>query len=233
MRRIRQRLTIEVRSLRGSNATTVIRRLNPIIRGWAAYYRGVVAKEMFSAAGQPLVAAPLPVGAARPPEQAEEMGCLPLLRPVQPVQADRWVFGDRDSGAYLRQFAWTKIVRTPLVMGTASTDDPALDRYWAQRRRNSYALLGGATSTLLIRQRGRCPACGTLLLHAEQEPQSPHDWEQWSRTVDEGHAQAGHRDRRTAAQARSDHPPSPTRPLQPQDAVGPARSTEQTPSGLA
>jgi RNA-directed DNA polymerase len=42
---------------------------------------------------------------------------------------DRWIFGDRDSGAYLRRFAWTKIVRHRLVMGAASPDNPALDQY--------------------------------------------------------------------------------------------------------
>ncbi|EUA14867.1 transposase family protein [Mycobacterium kansasii 732] len=28
-------------------------------------------------------------------------------------------------------------------------------------------------------QRGRCPLCGQLLLHAEVEPQHPDEWEQW------------------------------------------------------
>ena len=36
-RRIRERLRTELRSLRGTNAHAVIKRLNPIIRGWAAY----------------------------------------------------------------------------------------------------------------------------------------------------------------------------------------------------
>ncbi len=48
---------------------------------------------------------------------------------------DRWVFGDRDSGAYLTKFSWTKIVRHVPVQGWASPDDPALEGYWAQRRR--------------------------------------------------------------------------------------------------
>jgi RNA-directed DNA polymerase len=38
-----------MRSLRGANAGAVIKRLNPIIRGWAAYYRGVVSSEIFRA----------------------------------------------------------------------------------------------------------------------------------------------------------------------------------------
>ena len=37
-----------MRSLRGTNSQAVLRTLNPIIRGWAAYYRGVVSEETFS-----------------------------------------------------------------------------------------------------------------------------------------------------------------------------------------
>jgi hypothetical protein len=29
------------------------------------------------------------------------------------ARQDRWVFGDRDSGAYLLKFSWTKIVPAP------------------------------------------------------------------------------------------------------------------------
>jgi len=31
---------------------------------------------------------------------------------------NRWVFGDKDTGAYLPKFAWTKIVRHVMVTGT-------------------------------------------------------------------------------------------------------------------
>ncbi len=47
VRRIRDRLRTEMRSLRGGNARAVIKRLNPIIRGWAAYYRTQVSAETF------------------------------------------------------------------------------------------------------------------------------------------------------------------------------------------
>ena len=46
-----------------------------------------------------------------------------------------------------------------------------------------YAQFGGATASLMIRQRGLCSACGTLLLHADHGPQSPSEWEQWTRTL--------------------------------------------------
>ncbi|GAB3279711.1 group II intron reverse transcriptase/maturase [Actinocorallia lasiicapitis] len=46
--RIRKRLAMEVKALHGANAEAVISKLNPIIKGWAAYYRSVVSKETFS-----------------------------------------------------------------------------------------------------------------------------------------------------------------------------------------
>ena len=59
------------------------------------------------------------------------------------------MFGNRDTGFYLRKFAWTPIVRHRMVAGTASPDDPALTDYWAERRRRSKPPLGTATLRLL------------------------------------------------------------------------------------
>src|SRR5215475_5994431 len=48
VQRFRKRLTTEMRALRGTNAHAVVARLNPIIRGWSAYYRSVVSKKTFT-----------------------------------------------------------------------------------------------------------------------------------------------------------------------------------------
>jgi RNA-directed DNA polymerase len=39
------------------------------------------------------------------------------------------------------------------------------------------------TTRLLRAQGGRCPSCGEFLLHADHEPRSPLEWEQWFITV--------------------------------------------------
>ncbi|WKK24103.1 hypothetical protein QZH56_36555 [Streptomyces olivoreticuli] len=95
------------------------------------------------------------------------------------ARQDRWVFGDRETGAYLTKFAWTKIVRHQMVPGRASVDDPALAGYWAARRRRRKPPLSPAGLGLLQKQHGRCPLCDGFLLHADREPQSPSEWEQW------------------------------------------------------
>jgi len=88
-------------------------------------------------------------------------------------RADRWVFGDRDTGAYLPNPAWTDIVRHTLVKGRASVDDPDLTRYWAQRRRKVKPPLDSYTVRLMSKQDGRCTLCGDDLLTFEDRPPDP------------------------------------------------------------
>jgi len=96
-----------------------------------------------------------------------------------PARRDSWVFGSQVTGYYLRKFAWTPIVRHRMVAGTASPDDPALTDYWAMRRRRSKPPLGRTMLRLLQSQHGKCSICRGLLLHADHEPQTPQEWQQW------------------------------------------------------
>ena len=77
------------------------------------------------------------------------------------TRQDRWVFGDRTTGAYMHKFAWTTIVRHAMVKSGASPDDPALTAYWAQRRRKPPPLsIDKANLRLFESQHGRCCICG-------------------------------------------------------------------------
>jgi RNA-directed DNA polymerase len=89
----------------------------------------------------------------------------------------RWVFGDRQGGAYMHRFAWTSIVRHQTVWQRASPDDPALAGYWAARRRKPILPINNTTLRLLRAQDGCCQICKTARF-AEQ-PQTPSDWAAW------------------------------------------------------
>jgi RNA-directed DNA polymerase len=179
LRRIRRRLAAETRALRGSNAAAVIHRLDPVIRGWSAYYRSVVSSEAFAALDNYLWKLTYKWATYTHPNKPKSWVIDRYFGAFHKSRTDRWVFGDRDSGTYLRKFAWTKIVRHQMVKGGASTDDPALAEYWARRRRKHRPPLRRSDLRLLQAQHGRCPLCRGLLLHADHEPASPHEWEQW------------------------------------------------------
>src|SRR5689334_23020553 len=135
VQRFRKRLTAEMRALRGANAHAVVTRLNPIIRGWSAYYRTVVSKRTFVHLDTHMWKLAMSWAKRRHPKKSGRWVVDRYFGAYHPTRRDRWIFGDRDSGAYLAKFAWTKIVRHQAVRGRASPDDPALVDYWAQRRR--------------------------------------------------------------------------------------------------
>ena len=178
--RLRKRLSAEMRALRGLNAEAVLTRLNPIIRGWSAYYRHVVSSKEFNSLDDHMWKLTYKWAKHTHPHKPKRWIISRYFGAFHPARGDKWVFGDRDTGAYLLKFSWTPIVRHVLVKGWASPDDPALAGYWAKRRRRAApAALGRHALSLLRAQRGRCPLCQGLLLHADHEPQNPQEWGRW------------------------------------------------------
>jgi RNA-directed DNA polymerase len=179
LRRIRLRLSTEMKRLRGSNADAVTATLNPIITGWAAYYRIGVSKRAFAALDAHTWRLVYKWARFRHSNKPMYWVKARYFGAFNPARADKWVFGSHDSGFYLRKFAWTPIVRHRMVAGTASPDDPTLSDYWTERRRRRTPPVGKDTLRRLRAQNGRCPLCRGLLLHTDREPQTPHQWQQW------------------------------------------------------
>jgi RNA-directed DNA polymerase len=180
VKRFRERLAAELRSLRGGNAAAVVARLNPIVGGWTAYYRGRVSSRVFARVDHDLWHLTWRWGCHTHPNKSRHWVAARYFGRFNRARRDRWVFGDPETGAYLTKCSWTRIVRHTPVKGSASPDDPALAEYWADRRRKRRPPpLDSHTLRLLRAQDDRCPVCRELLVDAEQEPQSPQAWEQW------------------------------------------------------
>ncbi|MEE4599483.1 group II intron reverse transcriptase/maturase [Streptomyces sp. DSM 41524] len=177
--RLRKRLAEEMRTLRGSNAMAVVAKLNPIIRGWAAYYRGVVSSKMFSSLDKYLWGLQYKWATWTHPHKTKNWIVNQYFGKRNKFRNDRWVFGAPGTLAYVTKFSWTDIVRHAMVKGKASPDDPSLTDYWATRRKKVKPPLDKYTLRLLTKQEARCPLCGDHLLFAEQPPESPEQWERW------------------------------------------------------
>ena len=107
MKRIRARLTAEMRALRGHNAQMVLIRLNPIIRGWSAYYRHGVSARVFNELDHHVWKLVYKWAKSSHPHKSKHWIIARYFGAFNSTRRDRWVFGDRDSGAYLLKFAWT------------------------------------------------------------------------------------------------------------------------------
>jgi RNA-directed DNA polymerase len=180
MKKIRRRLADELHAMRGSPVAEVLCALNPVIRGQANYYRTGASKKSFQSLDSYLWQQLDKRARRRHPKKGRKWVTARYFGPFNPHRRNRWVFGDRETGAYLHQYAWTKIVRHAPVPGRHSPYDPALAQHWAGRRRKQKPpQLAPSWQAALRDQRGPCPLCRELLLFADRAPDSPSQWETW------------------------------------------------------
>jgi RNA-directed DNA polymerase len=134
MRRIRERLSTEATAMRGANADALIARLNPIITGWAAYYRIGVSKRAYGTLDAHLWRLAWKWANFSHPNKPRRWIITRHFGMFNPARQDKWVFGSRDTGFYLRKFAkssgtgWSQGGRpptTPPSPGTGSSGDAA------------------------------------------------------------------------------------------------------------
>lgn len=181
VKKIKVRLKEEIGALRGANAAAVIRRINPIVRGWSAYYRSAVSTDAFSELDRYLWERLYKWAKRSHANKPKTWIVNRYFGKFHPGRSDRWVFGDRASGAHLSKFSWTKIVRHRMVKGRASPDDPKLTEYWDERR-GKRAIPHGTKVDLAManRQRGACTLCGHALIPGvEYEPDNLRQWIEW------------------------------------------------------
>jgi RNA-directed DNA polymerase len=134
VKRFRARLRTEVRHLYGANSLAVITKLNPILRGWAAYYRTAVSKQVFASIDHTLVWTMLKWGRHRHETKSYRWIVNRYFGRFHPTRQNRWLFGDRETGACLTKLSWTPIRRHQMVNADASPDDPTLAYYWKRLR---------------------------------------------------------------------------------------------------
>jgi RNA-directed DNA polymerase len=144
-----------------SDQNAVIKGLNPIIRGWTAYYKTMVAAEEFSTCDHKMWKLLWRWAKKRHPRKGAGWR---RERYWQTVEQRQWVFMT-PKDAKLRQHTLTKIQRHVKVKGEASPYDGNM-LYWSQRLKNN-PMLHSVKGYLLSRQQGKCKWCDQLFREAD------------------------------------------------------------------
>jgi RNA-directed DNA polymerase len=150
-----RRLNEIVRHLRAAPQEDLIRRLNPVIRGWSNYYRAVVSKGTFRKADGGLYHLLRRWAKRRHPHEGYRAVTAKYWR------LPAWTFGV-PNGPTLRRHDATRIVRHVKVRGDKSPFDGDW-AYWAGRQ-GHYPGIDFWLGRLLKRQRGRCAHCGLYFM---------------------------------------------------------------------
>lgn len=141
---------------RGSNQATLIKKLNPIIRGWCNYYSTVVSQKVFERLWHLVVFKLLKWGRHRHRNKGRSWIRLKYFKTVE---GNNWVFSSREGKKPLTliQHSSTAIKRYVKVKGVASPYDGDWV-YWSTRMGN-HPEVSTRVALLLKRQKGKCPYC--------------------------------------------------------------------------
>ncbi len=155
-------------ALHGHSVKAVLWKLNPIIRGWANYYRKSVASKTFSKLDNWMFRRQVRFARHTHPEKSWKWMCKRYWGKLNDTRDDNWVFGDKQSGKYLLKFGWFKIVRHELVRGASSPDDPELRDYWWERQKVNANHLSAGDIDMANDQGWVCRLCGMDLINGEE-----------------------------------------------------------------
>lgn len=154
---------------------TVIQALNPIIRGWANYYRHFVSSKTFNNVDDAIWRAIWQWCLRRHPKKSKTWV---KDKYYQTVGGRSWTFVTRIKGAHgknktinLVRATEANIIRHIKVKGQASPDDPTLKQYWHKRYVSygkSYFSVGTKHYRIAHRQAWKCPVCGEPLFNGEE-----------------------------------------------------------------
>ena len=164
---LRKKLKDRWKKVQGTNVQHVLKELNPIIRGWANYFRIAVAKELFGKLDSWMVHKALHYTKRMHPKKSVRWQRQRYFGHFNLDRLDSWTFGDKQTGGYTLKFEWFPIERHILVKGRASPDDPQLKEYWMKRQEGQAKDLTISKQKLSKRQKGRCLQCFESLFNGE------------------------------------------------------------------
>lgn len=165
-----------VQSSYGSNAQTLISRLNPVIIGTANYWCHNVAKEIFSKMDSYIWERIYRYLRRSHPKKSWKWIKKQYFKPDKTGQSkSRWIFTAPDTGNQLKKMEWTPIVRYVQIKYNYSPYDMKLKDYFEKRGRKEFDLNNVAyRQKLAKKQRYVCPLCGMSIVNFEEGLETHH-----------------------------------------------------------
>lgn len=170
-----KRIGGEIRAMNGVEQEVVIKRLNPILRGFANYNKGVISKETFGYISSRVWQYLWRWAKRRHPNKNTKWV---RKRYFKTINGNKWTFATstsdrrgKDKDLILYPIAYTPIERHVKVKGEASPDDPSLREYWEKRHQKygkSYWEKNSRNYKIAQNQNWKCPICGEPLFKGEE-----------------------------------------------------------------
>ena len=163
-----------IKSMKTVKQEALINKLNPILRGFANYYRTVVSKETFQYISHRVWADLWNWCKRRHLKRRHKWVKKKYFHVINGVD---WTFccmtegrRGKEKPLFLYNLAKTPIVRHTKIAGTNSPFDAELDNYWEKRNiktGKTYWAKGSKYDQVAKNQDYKCPSCGQFLINGE------------------------------------------------------------------
>jgi len=147
---------------------SLLGKVNPIVRGWANYFRIGVAKETFAKLDAYLFKLQGRWMKRQHPNKSWKWRMQKYQGKYDPKSDYKYVFGVNEKKRMLR-FSTVSIQRHILVKSFASWDDPQLEQYWNDRaKKKAKHVFSHFQQRIAVKQDWKCSVCGEYLLNGEE-----------------------------------------------------------------
>jgi len=155
-----------IKSNRTIKTESLIKQLNPVIRGWGNYYRYVVSKKIFSYLDHVIWQRTWRWAKRRHPNKS---GKWIKSKYFQKVRNRNWVFKEKKGKTELAKLSRIPIRRHVKIKAEANPYDPTWRDYFEKRAMKEWLTKPQSNkSRLWTRQKGFCPLCQTALEDNEE-----------------------------------------------------------------
>ncbi|WP_293165947.1 reverse transcriptase domain-containing protein [Okeania sp. SIO2C9] len=154
---------------RGREVGAVIKEINPIIRGWANYHRKMVASETFKNLDSWMYWREQRYAKHKHPNKNSTWRKNKYFGRFDLKRGDNWVFGKKETGAYINKFSWFKIERHRLIPGLHCPDDPnpEVQQWFREKGARQSRDKNESWQKIAKNQKYVCPVCNESLFNGE------------------------------------------------------------------
>jgi len=172
VKKLKRKMSEELRQLHGSNVDAVIGKLNPMITGAANYWKPMNAKKTFSEIDNHIWNITYRfLKRLHPNKGWRKWTSKRYYKPDRTGQSkDKWILTSPVTGNQLKKMSWTEIRRHELVAYKNSPYDKELKEYYQNREQKTFERNTiGSRQKLAKMQSYKCPLCGESIIKMDEQ----------------------------------------------------------------
>jgi RNA-directed DNA polymerase len=168
IKKAKEKIKETMKSLQGLPVKILIKKLNPILRGYANYWKHQVSSKIMSSIDDYVARKVYKYLRRTHPKKSGKWCNQRYFKKAKNGGNAKWILTCPKTGIQLLKMSWTKIERHTLILYKNSPDDPSLKEYFMKRDIKAFDSTNTMSRIKLAKKQGyKCILCGESLQNGE------------------------------------------------------------------